>query len=475
MKLLLLVLLIIIRTSLTAQEFNPNKKYHADSLKHWTKSVMTEFSKKHPGFYRYTTKERFDFVIDSTLRTFTDSLSELNFYRSLKPLIAQIGCLHTGVSLSKEYSSYLDKTSSLIPIEIFIDNEKRVFIRTNYSSNQALPLKSQIVSINDRPIGEILKILFKAIPSDGYNETEKTLLLNHRFAFWYQTMVENVESFAISTVNNGESKTYDLKGVSENIFPTMKSLETNYKKPLEFDLEGDIGVLKIHTFAKSDIKRGKQSFRKFAKATFKTLKANQVKRLVVDLRYNTGGTDGNAALLASYFFDKPFRYWDKIEVTEALAKEVKGVAKFFYKKPVKRDSSYLWRKTWLTREFDYYETQKPSKYSFNGETYILTNGLCMSSCADFTAILAYNNKAKVVGQETGGGYQGNNSGMMPTLKIPTGLSITVPLQKYTNAVDLNKNFGHGTLPDYQVIPTIDYWIEKRDVEMDFALRLVKKD
>ena len=96
----------------------------------------------------------------------------------------------------------------------------------------------------------------------------------------------------------------------------------------------------------------------------------------------------------------------------------------------------------------------------------------MSSCADLVAILAHNKKAKVVGQESGGGYQGNTSGMMPKTKIPTGLEITVPLLKYTNAVDPVVNIGRGTIPDYVVTPSLDDWIEKKDVEKEFVIQLI---
>jgi len=41
----------------------------------------------------------------------------------------------------------------------------------------------------------------------------------------------------------------------------------------------------------------------------------------------------------------------------------------------------------------------------------------MSSCADVVAILSYNKKALFIGDETGGGYQGNNSGMTPETKV----------------------------------------------------------
>ena len=147
--------------------------------------------------------------------------------------------------------------------------------------------------------------------------------------------------------------------------------------------------------------------------------------------------------------------------------------KLFYRKPLKKDSTYHWQTTWFTNEFDYYKMQKPAKFPFEGRVFLLTNGLCLSSCADVVAILAHNRKVKVVGQESGGGYQGNTSGIMPKTKIPTGLEITVPLLKYTNAVDPMVNIGRGTIPDYLVIPTLDDWIEKKDIEMEFVMGLIK--
>lgn len=475
MRLLFFGLLILLTTNLTAQknQFNPDKKYHPDSLKRWTTSILNGISEKHPGFYRYTSKDKFDYIIDSTGQTIKDSLTELDYYRKLKPLFAQIGCLHTGVSLSKGYEDYLDNTSTLIPIEVFIDYTSKVLVTKSYGTN--VEIGSEIIAINDKSISEILNKLLKAIPSDGYNQTEKFLLLNHRFSFWYQTIIEDTQTFKLEVKTNGIVKYHELNGVSKNVFPTLKSLESNYSKPLEFTIINNTGILKVHSFAKSTIKQNGQKFRKYIKETFKEIKTKGIENLIVDLRYNSGGTDGNAAFLASYFFDRPFRYWDKIEVTEGVAKEIKGLYKLFYAKPKKVGDSYHWRKTWVTKEFDYYETQRPAKTNFKGKTYLLTNGLCMSSCSDFVAVLSHNKKAKVIGQESGGGFQGNTSGMMPNAEIPTGLRVTIPLQRYTNAVDLNKNFGRGTIPDFEIKPTFGDWTNKKDAEMEFVLELINKD
>jgi C-terminal processing protease CtpA/Prc len=472
MKLLINVSLVFLVSGLNAQHsFDAEKMYHPDSLKRWTHSVMHELSIKHPGFYRHTSKERFNHLIDSTINSINDSLTELEYYRKLKPLFARIGCLHTGISLSADYQNYLERTSKLLPFEVFVDKDRRVFITKNHS-DQDLPVKSEILSVNDRPIGEILRILFNAIPSDGYNQTVKFLVLNHHFALWYQTVVDASHTFKIEIQYEKKPVTLILKGVSKDVFPSMEALESANVEQLRFDRKGKIGVLTIHSFAKSVIKRNGQHYRRFVKKTFREIADNKVNDLVIDLRYNTGGTDGNAAFLASHFFDKPFRYWDRIEVTESVAREIKGVYRIFYKKPVKRDSIYHWKKIWITNEFDYYQKQKPARNNFKGNTYLLTNGLCMSSCSDLVAILSHNKKAVIVGQETGGGFQGNNSGMMPKAKIPPGLTITVPLQKYTNAVDSAKNFGRGSIPDYEVAPTIDDWIDKRDVESEFVMQML---
>ncbi len=476
-KLFILPLLVIFTQSFFGQtkEFKPDQKYPADSLRQFTSVLMDEISKKHPGFYRYTDKKKFRFLIDSTRQSIRDSLTQLQYYQKLKPLFAKIGCLHTGIELPEEYKTYLNASNTLLPLELFVDaRNQKVLISKNYSENKGIKQGAELVSINGTPISEVLKKLLSAIPSDGYNQTEKFLLLNYRFPFWYQEIIDAPKVFKVGVRSEGTDQTFELNGASKNVFPPLEQLEKNYNLPLEFEVKNGIAILKIHSFADTAIKQGGQNFKKFIKDVFQTLQQQNIKDLIIDVRNNTGGTDDNAALLASFFFDKTFRYWDKIEVTEAVAKEIKGVNKMFYKKPEENNGLYLWKKSWITKEFDYYEPQEPAKMNFKGNSYLLTNGLCLSSCADFTAVMSYNKKAVVIGQETGGGYQGNTSGMLSKAKIPTGLLITIPLQKYTNAVDLNKNFGRGTIPDHEIATTFENWINKQDVELDYTIELINK-
>ena len=140
--------------------------------------------------------------------------------------------------------------------------------------------------------------------------------------------------------------------------------------------------------------------------------------------------------------------------------------------PVQKDSIWLWQKGRHTDEFDFYMEQQPASTPFKGRTFILINGFCMSSCADVVAVLSYNEKAILIGEETGGAYEGNNSGMMPDTHIdPFHFTLTVPLQKYFNAVDLSNHDGRGVMPDYPVSPDLQEILDGKDPEMNQALEL----
>jgi hypothetical protein len=452
-----------------------NLKFSADTVKHTIEALTKELSIKHPGFYRYISKEEFNKYIDSIESTTRDSLTELEVYRKLKPIITKIGCLHTGISLPKDYKSYLDGQPNLFPFKLYFTDGKSYIVK-NYSSITTISPGDELISINGREINSIIAQLFTLIPSDGYNTTMKYRGLNFQFPLWYRT-IDLSEDFSVVLKQNDIEKTYQIKGGKYNdISQDGFLIEPVWTKQLEFKMDKDFAVLTIHSFAKTIIKKTDQNFKTFIDNAFLELSSKNIENLIVDLRDNTGGSDPFAVYFTSYFFDRPFRFWDRIEVTEAIAQEIKGPAiRLFYYKPVQKDSVWLWQKGKHVDDFDFYEMQQPAKNNFKGKTYILINGFCMSSCADVAAILSYNKKALFIGQETGGCYQGNNSGMIPETKVdPFNFTLTVPLQKFYNYVDTSKNIGRGTMPDYTLNPTIEDVLKGNDMEMAFAIDLIRK-
>jgi hypothetical protein len=449
------VCLLLLIMSARAQRFS------ADTINKTIYEWVRELGAKHPGMYRYHTKADFKSYVDSVTSTITDSLTELQVYRKFKPIVSRIGCLHTGLKHIHQF----DSAANLFPFQLYFV-EQRAYLIDKYPG-------AEVVSINGRSIPELLNILLPAIPSDGYNMTMKYRSLYHSFPTWYRSMVEVADSFVV-TCKQPALQTFTVPAVTYNTIARSGFLneEFSFPKQLEFSITDSIGRLTIHSFARSDIKKSKQQFQPFIKDAFKQLRS--VNNLIIDLRYNTGGSDANAAYFTSYFFDKPYRYWDRIEVTPAIAKSIKGIFTLFYRKPVQKDSLWLWRKARTAKDFNFYTLQRPAKNNYKGNVYVLINGFCMSSCADASAVLAHNKKAIFIGEETGGGYQGNTSGMMPVATVtPTNLQLTVPLQKYVNAVDPSVWVGRGTLPHYPINPTVKDIIEQKDLAMEKAVGLIR--
>ena len=450
------------------------QKFSADTVKSTIDEMTKELSIKHPGFYRYNSKDDFTKYIDSIKSTIKDSLTELESFLKLKLIITKIHCLHSGISLPKEYKDYLNQQPNLFPFQVYF-NDNKAYVVKNYSATTSILAGDEILSINGQSIDKITAQLLSLIPSDGYNLTMKYRTLYLQFPSWYRS-IDLSENFATVIKQNKIEKTYQIKGAKFNDIVQDGFLrEPARTKQLEFKIENNIGFLTIHSFAQTDIKKTKQDFKEFIDQTFTEIKTNKIQNLIVDLRDNTGGSDPYAAYFTSYFFDKPFRYWDRIEVTDAIAKEIKGVVlKLYYRKPIQKDNVWLWQKAKRVRDFDFYEEQKPAQNNFSGKTYVLINGFCMSSCADVAAILSFNKKATFIGQETGGGYQGNTSGMIPDSKVqPFDFTLTVPLQKYFNSVDTLKNIGRGTMPDHAVNMTINEILKGEDKELQTTIDLIK--
>jgi hypothetical protein len=148
--------------------------------------------------------------------------------------------------LPEESKTYINASNTLLPLEIFVDvKNQKVLISKNYSENKGIKRGVELVSINGTPISAILNKLLDAIPSDGYNQTEKILLLNYRFPFWYQEIIDAPKVFKVVVRSEGIDQTFELNGAFKDVFPPLEQLEKNYDLPLEFEVKNGIAILKF--------------------------------------------------------------------------------------------------------------------------------------------------------------------------------------------------------------------------------------
>jgi hypothetical protein len=436
----------------------------------------------HAGFYRYTPKEEMDKMFTDLENSLIKPITEVEFLLKLKPLIAGIHCGHTGVRLSTdEYSKY-NRRPEMIPFGLkFID--KKAYLFYNYSELETLKMGGEVISINERPISEIVESILPLIPNDAHILSSKYRQLERpsNFNQYYSLLFGGSSSYKIKYKSpwEGNETTIDVKGItpldgsdiSVKRYPELSKVFP----PISVEYKGNIPVLTIRTFGGSSVyeKKG-NSYAEQIKRIFREFKKKNVKNLIIDLRDNGGGNDDYGKILAAYLMDKPFDYYNALEIK-------KNAFDFFQytdlpaaDRTIPENSVRKNARGW----YDYLDhpnvgRQKNLEPTFQGKVYVLINGNSFSTTGECTSVIHYNKKAKFVGEECGAGYYGNNSGMMPQITLPnTKLRITIPLLKYTMAVE-GYPADRGIIPDYPVSPKIDDLLKGKDTQMEYLLNLIK--
>jgi C-terminal processing protease CtpA/Prc len=237
----------------------------------------------------------------------------------------------------------------------------------------------------------------------------------------------------------------------------------------------DVAILTIRTFSFGAYKTANISFSHFLKKTFRELSEKNIPYLIIDLRDNGGGEDLWGKLLFSYLMDKPYKYYNFLEVNSTTFSflahtDTPDIAKMLEKRTRKNE-----RGTYDILVHSNLGEQKPLKPTFQGKVYVLINGRSFSGSGETTSQMHFHKKAVFVGEECGAGYYGNTSGIMPTLTLPqTKLRVRIPMVRYHMAVSGYDYPDRGIVPDYPFTRTIQDHLNGTDTEMDYVLDLIKE-
>ncbi|MFT5050969.1 MAG: C-terminal processing protease CtpA/Prc [Chlamydiales bacterium] len=109
-----------------------------------------------------------------------------------------------------------------------------------------------------------------------------------------------------------------------------------------------------------------------------------------------------------------------------------------------------------------------------GRVYALQDGWTFSTAADVSTVAHHNGFATLVGEQSGGGYDGNTGGVSERMTLPaSGLLVGVPQWMYTTANVGHDLHGRGAVPDAHVRPTVDDVLTGRDAELVAVVALIE--
>ena len=418
-----------------------------------------------------------DSLFNSTEGLLDHEMTRQEFYQQMLPFVSQIKCGHTKFHPDENWTTnYYFNIDKVFPVKLFIQPHQAFFV-AGYNSDLTIPAGAELISINNRPIDTIINRLVENFLSDGNNSTFKYLEMSHYFSAYYANLYEPTDSFLLVYRDQNRIKELTIPSISHSFIDLYEKRIAGMKPevpPYKLDWLSDNTVLM--TISSFWMNVPHLSFKQFLKSSFAEINKKGIKHLIIDLRDNEGGIDARGSLLLSYLVDKPFRYYDRLEVTTNKKYSFTAHARLpkFYNLMrmlvSKTDSgSYVWKHNQNLK------FQKPQKNPFTGKVYVLTNGASFSVSAEFAAVTHYLKRATFIGEETGGGYYGNNSGTFVIVTLPNSrMNLGIPMMAYYLAVKDYPYKDKGVIPDYEVNQTIQSILEKKDVVLTSTLQLIKK-
>lgn len=464
-------------------------------LTHYTKQqlqqdfdlLVNSLKEAHTGLYWYATRQQFDSVVAVQRTQLKDGLNGLQFYTILAPVVAFTKEDHCDIHLSEEVQNYLSKKGHFLPLHV-VNLDGKMWIVNDLVIN-GTHLKGRIITaIDGKQISAIRKSIYQTFASDGFILSSKIVFLDgKRFAMQYAKVMDQKRSHQL-TVYNPENQLSDEFKMQSVSWKTLQQLSETAQKsgllnpqdlPATFEMKNDsTAVLTFNTFSNSQFDEQGMHFRSFVDYCFRAIRRNHPAHLIIDLRENGGGSEGNEDYLFSYLTDQPYRKYTSVELSNRTFRFLP-----YTDYAAEEDK----RELYAELEADYYQTEEgklfrkaglyvpePLKsHPYTGKTYILTSGWTYSGAAEFCSLMREHTSAIFIGQETGGGFYGNTSGTSLELTLPnTGIIVDIPVLKFS--LDVRKGlFGRGVLPDYPVEPTFSEYIRGIDAEMRKALKLTR--
>ena len=183
-------------------------------------------------------------------------------------------------------------------------------------------------------------------------------------------------------------------------------------------------------------------FEKFIDSSFAEINKNATKNLIIDLRFNGGGSQSSSIHLLRYLLDKPFTYYSNAQF-EGKMEKIEG-----------EDVSY------------------PFENRFKGKCYFIIDGIGNSTTGHFMSIVKYLNLGTIVGEELGSNQFCSAGQKICRLKN-TKLQYDVANNTHESlAISLPDE--KGILPDHYVNQSIDEYLNRKDAVMDYTIKLVNK-
>lgn len=458
---------------------DPCYEYSSDELLEDFDLFTLALEQAHGRLYKFNPQEYYNTQKANIKNQLSKQMDGLEFYKMICPVISSIKCGHTGIYPSPQIRNNLKVQKIYFPFKLKFINGK-AFILKGGEAN-LVKNGSELISINNRTVDDIVSEIFGMIISDGDIITGKYKKLDERFHELYAELIEQPEVFKIEYIpdNKTKSKTLTIKGLDYEMWNNTFNSNNVSNKLLEIEFvdNSNIAILTIRKFVSQEIDALHGSFDQFMDSAFTQIQNKNIQNLIIDFRGNGGGNIGHK--LYPYLIDKTLDLGDKITSTPSTRYSfLEHTDKGLYFNAV---HTKLWGKYRnedgrydLLGNFNRYI--EPNSLVFKGKVFILIDGNSFSGTSNVSAVLQDIKRATFFGEETGGCIYGANGGDYINLTLPnTQVKVTIPIRSGVNNISARSNLNRGVIPDYEITNSISDILNGKDSEMEFVINYIKKN
>lgn len=486
------ILLFIILSGCRASSYNAGKKYAPVQLLEDYNAMRHTLETKHPSLYWYTSKDSMDRLFNYYGASIQDSMTELQFaWHIMSPLLEKIKCGHTSVLMSKSFTK-ASKNIKLpsFPLYFKVWNDSMAVIGSLRKNDSIFKRGTLVTSINGFPNAFIINRMFSYLPHDADAQNINYIRLSSNFPYYHRNIFGLSRQYEVDYIDSlrnpqritiqpfipavDSARKDSLKKKVERVKPLKLPKEERLKiyRNLLFDSTNTYAYMELRTFNKTLI-------RSFLNKSFRQLNERQTPNLVLDLRNNGGGRVDISRQLTRYITRSPFRIADTVSAKTRNITGLRG-AKVEYGF---LNNIWMWIISRKGADGRYHVRQmerrfiKPRRNNhYAGKVYIITGGPTFSASTLFANAVKGQPGILLVGEETGGGWYGNNGILIPDVTLPnTRLRFRLPLYRLVQYDHVEKTQMSGIMPDVEIPVSYDAIIHRQDNKMMEIRKMIFAD
>ena len=391
----------------------------------------------HPKLY--TDISALESMIETSRLLIDKDMTELEFFRLLSPIVTKLDCGHTSLMLSPDTGDRLMDSEIMFPLYIHWIGTQ-AFLTQN-PIDVSIPIGAELLSINGKPMTAIRELLLANISADGSNLTRKVHFMNNNFNYFYAANVEAVSTYAIRYRQDegSEPVSETVQGIKSTFFyENTQSDWLNSDPPFESRFEDAFAVLTFHSFYPEGAYT-LSDYQAFMDEFFAQVKAQNIQKIILDVRGNGGGDP----YVASHLFS----YLSKTEQPYFIDHGVRFYQRLFSAVPL-------------------------AENRYTGKLAILMDGISFSTSGHLLALLKSQGVGTFFGEESGGSFACTDSSQDFTLKN-SNLRFHSSMQVWEVLTE-GLTPGRGILPDFPVEPTLAQYLAGKDVILNAAIEWILK-